>query len=268
MTIKFRILLEKATVYPLYFAEDLLFGDLRSVVDSLRYVFRKKLPPTDRVIHSRLGKIYTRALTTDFMYANYAYEFFLKKFILKHINQFEVFFDVGSCIGEYAVWLNRHNKQSVCFEPVTENRASLLKNLELNGISTKVKVMAEALGAETGTALVHVQESNKGASSIQKLRNTQAYTETIQISTLDLMVPALALPADAAVLMKIDAEGMELDVIRGATAFIKSTRQLIIIYEVTHVDREAISNELQKLGRFRMGRVDSYNCFAIKLQAL
>lgn len=267
MTTKLLALLIKSTVYPLYFKEDLVYLDFRSMLDSIRYVFRNKLPASDRIIASRLGKIYTRALTTDFMYANYAYEFFLKKFIRKHINDFDVFLDIGSCIGEYAIWLDRYHKQSICFEPVTENRAVIMKNLDLNGLTNKVMVVADALGAETRSARVHVQKSNKGASSICNLRDQQAYTETINITTLDMLLPTLPFTTESGVLMKIDAEGMELDVIRGASAFIKAARKLIIIYEVTHTDQHAIAEELQRHGRFRLGRVDSYNCFAIKYAA-
>ena len=98
----------------------------------------------------------------------------------------------------------------------------LRKNVELNGL-TNVQVVAAAAGAEDRSAVPLFFDSHlMGRAS---LRNPSlSRVEEVPVETLDSICEGL----DEIRLLKIDVEGTELDVLRGAIRTLEKTERVVV----------------------------------------
>ena len=130
------------------------------------------------------------------------------------------FWDVGAHVGFFTVIGARlvGEQGSVqAFEPVEDNRRRLEAAVERNGCANVV-VHPVALSATTGEAVIHAHE----ASAMWSLAG-EGEGVPVQTATLD----SLGLPAPD--LVKIDAEGIELDVLRGGKELLSGVRPALLV---------------------------------------
>ena len=256
----------KIQIYWWYFWEYLRFVDFASIRQALQYAIWGKCHSEDRVVHSRMGTFACRKNTTDFMYANYNYERKVKKFIHKHIKEYNTFLDVGACIGDYSIWMAKQGYKCLTFEPVPANYEILQKNIQLNALSEQVHSFPWGLGTRQETVNFEVRPHNKGASKVVRVSENTVVMEQNQgaIHSLDGTLNELPLNKNDRVLMKLDVEGMEGDVLKGAAEFIKNCPQLMIIIEATISDQSTIIKLLNQWGDFHYQAIDQHNFAAIK----
>lgn len=122
------------------------------------------------------------------------------------------------------------------FEPTPSTRNLLLSNLASNNLTT-VKVFPSAVGEAPGTARLRVHREMSGLNTLapQEItwnRKLLAADEIIEvaITTLDAHAEAEGLgPID---FLKIDVEGFELGVLRGARGLLRDKRVARIMLEV------------------------------------
>jgi FkbM family methyltransferase len=125
----------------------------------------------------------------------------------------------GANIGFEALLVATRLAQTggICYavEPVQENFRILTENVALSGLTTVVRTLNLALGETDGTARMAVA----GPRSSFMLPVEEARQEEVRVRSLDslwregVLEPAAALVADV--------EGFELEMLRGADAFIK-----------------------------------------------
>lgn len=131
--------------------------------------------------------------------------------------------DVGSNIGNHAIfWSCIADAARIdCFEPVTTNAIQLRRNFEINGIDpSRYQVHELGMGSRPCTAMLgHFDIANQGAS-----RLNVAQGGAIRVETLDGHAFGAAID-----LLKIDVEGMELEVLEGGRQLIQQQRPLIMI---------------------------------------
>ena len=134
----------------------------------------------------------------------------------------ELVIDVGAHIGNHAVFLAGVCRCDViALEPYPKTFEVLARNLELNQLNQRVTAINLAAGAKPGYGRPSLPATaNDGQISI---RAADAETE-IRIEPLD----AIDLPRPPRML-KIDVEGGELDVLKGAERLIARSRPLIYI---------------------------------------
>ena len=85
--------MNKLYTYFMYFLEYLKHKDILSIIASVNYLLFKKSLRTDRIIKSSIGTFFCRRNTNDFQFANYHYEWGVKKFILKRAKEFTFYID-------------------------------------------------------------------------------------------------------------------------------------------------------------------------------
>lgn len=151
--------------------------------------------------------------------------------LLAQVPRDAVVFDVGANVGWWTVPLARHlapgGGRVVAFEPVPANRARLEWAIAANAVQAHVLVAPVALGDKPGELGMWLKSEETGAGS-----------GTAALVTGDgeahLRVPVVTLDAWAAEqgitrcdLMKLDIEGAELMMLRGAERFIAATKPLI-----------------------------------------
>ncbi len=151
--------------------------------------------------------------------------------LLARVKPNAVVFDVGANVGWWTVPLARRLARSggrvIAFEPVPANRARLEWAIAANGVQANVLVAPVALGDKPGELGMWLKSEETGAGSgTAALVTGDGPTHlTVPVVTLD----AWAEEFDITVcdVMKLDIEGAELMMLRGAERFIARTRPLI-----------------------------------------
>lgn len=129
------------------------------------------------------------------------------------MEQASVFVDVGANAGYFVCHARQLGKHVVAVEPMPQNLTLLYRNLEQNGWKD-VEVFPVALAPEPGVALIF--GGGTGASLVSNWSGTSAaWRHTVAVSTLDILLGDRF--AGERMLIKIDVEGFELEVLRGAT---------------------------------------------------
>lgn len=144
---------------------------------------------------------------------------------LSYVRDWSLAVDAGAHVGFWALDMAARFKQVHCFEAAPDTYKCLMKNLEdLPNVTTH----HIALGHESGSVTIHEREKRrKGTNSPHQSGSRWVKPEqfggTVAMRTLD----SYALPSCG--FMKIDVEGFEEFVLRGAKHLIKQFRPVIIM---------------------------------------
>ena len=141
--------------------------------------------------------------------------------------------DVGSNRGQFAVFARQRwpNARLLCFEPLLGPRKVLTRITEKLGNS---RVLPYALSDESGEAEMHVTRSDDSSSLLAVTRRQiEAFPDTVEVDQVAVDVrrlDELISIADVShpILMKIDVQGAELDVLRGASGLLDAVRDILI----------------------------------------
>ena len=163
------------------------------------------------------------------------------------------FVDVGAHLGETLVKLLAlgDGRRYVGFEPQVEAAEYVRRLLALNRPGGDA-VVAAALGERSGTAeLLQAGELEGSASIVPGFRLEGFYTRSTAVPVLRGDEALDEIDAHPVGVLKLDAEGAELDVLRGLERTIASDRPLILC-EILPVYDEGVAH-----GRLRRERADA-----------
>jgi FkbM family methyltransferase len=157
--------------------------------------------------------------------------------------------DIGANVGLWSRDLTQVFQRVIAFEPVADFRACLLKNVT----ATNFEVRACALGAEDTTINMIITAENTGHSHVD---TATLGTGTIPMHRLD----SLELPKIDYI--KIDCEGYENTILRGAKQTILRDRPIMVIehkqhQDVGHADVDQALDTLIAWGAKTIGRVNN-----------
>lgn len=133
--------------------------------------------------------------------------------------------DVGANIGIYSVLSAMAVGAAgrvIAVEPEPGNHARLIGNLDRNGV-TNAEVVQACAGDAPGIARLHLARGNAGAHSIVR-RAASGTSIPCPTVTLDSVLEGAAVHA-----LKIDVEGFETEVLRGARTTIRRCRPVVLI---------------------------------------
>ena len=256
--------MSKIQTYTRYLLDFLKHGDFKSVIASVKYVLNKSSHGNDRIIQTSIGTFFCRKNTNDFQFANYYYEWGVKRFILNKKNEFTTFIDAGSCVGDYCILLAKLGKQCFAIEPVPDNIKIIRNNLELNNLQNKVIVLPYGLGDDDYFSSFTFDPINTGASRVNKIQKQEA--GKVEIRKLDTLIKEMHIDQKETILLKLDIEGMEAEAIRGAYEFLKYYPNITLIIEDKHSGRKPINDALAEIAVFEFGEVDEFNMYAKKIR--
>jgi FkbM family methyltransferase len=144
-----------------------------------------------------------------------------------------VVYDIGSFEGLLTMFFSRTAKCVVAWEPNPDSRRRIVANLNLNKIGNVV-LRDVGLSNVRGECTIAYDPLMPGGASAAdtvatQIRNTSPHIVEHRIRTvrLDDDISEHALPAPGFV--KIDVEGMELDVLRGAESTLRSCKPALFI---------------------------------------
>ncbi|WP_156297862.1 FkbM family methyltransferase [Mycobacterium paragordonae] len=135
--------------------------------------------------------------------------------------------DIGADVGEFAIAMLSSSRSVIAFEP----RPAQARNLALmfTAVGAPVRIEAVALSDEAGVTAMRVVESDPGRSTIDH-ENVLDTAVGGPVATIDVPVKRLDdLRLDNVGLVKIDVEGHELAVLRGAVNTLRRNRPTIVV---------------------------------------
>jgi len=132
--------------------------------------------------------------------------------------------DVGAHIGSYTLRMARRFRHVIAFEPNPFNRYILGLNLQLNK-NVNVQVEEAALSDREETSPLFLHRAADGTGSLNPLHYGFKYNRTVQVKVKKLDDFDFA-EIDV---VKIDAEGNELPILKGATQTIERSRPILAI---------------------------------------
>jgi FkbM family methyltransferase len=152
------------------------------------------------------------------------------KFAEESIPKGSTVFDIGAHVGEWTLLFSQlvgGTGRVVAFEPDPVARASLNKNLEMNGISN-VTVEETCVSDRTGKAVLGAERFGSGLSSIVHHQGPGLPRDQVEVdsTTLDEYCESHGLSPDW---VKIDAEGAEPLIVRGMRNLIGSAHPQAIL---------------------------------------
>jgi FkbM family methyltransferase len=185
------------------------------------------------------------------------YEKGMLYFLDYHLKNGDVFIDVGANIGLLSI----HAANSVgatgkvlAFEAHPETVKILEVNKDLNQ-KDNIQIYPLALGSEKGKELIfNDSESNRGGASM--VRGQSKNGIEVNVERLDDMIDSSIVPK----VIKIDVEGFEMNVLKGAFRTIQEAKPILLIEasDIVEKNEEIISyiNQIHnyKLYKFSKGK--------------
>jgi len=164
------------------------------------------------------------------------YEHKMISYIQKHYNGGR-FIDIGACFGNHTLAFSRVADKVESFEPEASLMLLLSTNVMINVQPDKVGIHHTALGNKIGFAKFELpSKKNCGQGRITSTGITH-----IPITTLD------SYKFSDVTLIKIDVEGYELEVLKGAKKTIKSELPDMFIECATKSSKEEVTKFLQSI---------------------
>jgi len=151
----------------------------------------------------------------------------------------ETAIDIGAHIGSYTLRLARRFRHVIAFEPNPFNRYILGLNLQLNK-SVNVQVEEAALSDRDEISPLFLHRAADGTGSLNPIHYGFKYDRTVQVKVRKLDDFNFA-NIDV---LKIDAEGNELPILKGATRTIERSQPILAI-EVHHARGPGASCECE-----------------------
>jgi FkbM family methyltransferase len=157
-----------------------------------------------------------------------------------------VVLDLGAHHGFYAVTaLARYNRATlVAVEPSAEGVARVRRNLHLNGLEHRARIVQAALASQPGTGtLFHTDEGSWGNSLFQEDGVTVLDQERVPLETLEEIL-AGARPD----VVKCNAEGAEFSLIEQLAATDIPPALMILMVHPEFGDLDRVRHDVEELG--------------------
>ena len=133
------------------------------------------------------------------------------RMLLEEIRPGDVYFDIGSCIGLHALHAALLGAKVVAFEPDPSFRRQLVRNIKINNLRRRVRVIGWAVSDKRGKATLFTDGVEGNSPSLILVGNRKSVS--IETNTLDNAVIRGGLSAPT--IMKMDIEGAEILAIKG-----------------------------------------------------
>jgi FkbM family methyltransferase len=160
-----------------------------------------------------------------------------KSLLAQFISLGDLTFDVGANIGNRTEAMLALGARVVAFEP----QAVCAREIRARG-NKHLTVVESAVGAETGSADMHVKTANTQSSLLPNWQGDDAGIVRVPVTTLDAEIERFGLP----VYCKIDVEGYEVPVFKGLSTPIKF---LSFEFQCDEIGIEKVRTCLELIGK-------------------
>jgi|SaaInlV_125m_DNA_1040241.scaffolds.fasta_scaffold88408_2 FkbM family methyltransferase len=141
---------------------------------------------------------------------------------LSQITDVDTLIDVGVMEGTFPLYNAFPSANMFLFDPLIESQ----KIVQVPLVTRDYKFYNVALGDTTGQVVIDIQANMRQSSILKRARRVKPLAEQrqVKLTTLDTELPSMKL---GKTLLKIDTEGYEMRVLKGATQTIKHCNYII-----------------------------------------
>jgi FkbM family methyltransferase len=177
------------------------------------------------------------------------YEMSLQLLFVKFLTPGAIVFDVGANYGFYSLLAARKGVQVWAFEPDNQNAKALAYHAHLNGLEDKIRIITSAVFSYDGNIVLEPSDQTSAHGNAHTRPQPPCSSNSLQVPciTLDDFIQSNPQPT----LVKIDVEGGESEVLKGADHMFRTSRPYLLC-EI-HDDSNACFTEKWLKER-------SYNC--------
>lgn len=133
--------------------------------------------------------------------------------------------DVGAHVGFWSMAMLRDFQYVVAFEPVSQFRDCWWKNVGATLAIESCELHECALGSASGRVNMVVDPADSGGTHISKTSGIHGDTSVLPLDAFDL---------NTVDLLKIDCEGYELEVLKGAVETLERCKPCVIVEQKPH----------------------------------
>jgi len=161
-----------------------------------------------------------------------------------NIKDTEKFIDIGAHVGTYAWSVAPYCKEVIAFEPTRHNYNMMCANIALANLSHKIQTHNIGLSSEDTYLTFHERDSDGGTNGFDTPYLGEGNTHKLQVKQLDSFI------IEDIGLIKIDVEGHELEVLKGAIRTIQMNGFPPILFECWDIPelKEPLWNFLNSMG--------------------
>jgi FkbM family methyltransferase len=168
------------------------------------------------------------------------HEAFMLGALRRLIRPGDTVYDAGANIGLYVRFMAQEFAAGrvIAFEPMSLNQAYLKQNIRLGRCEDRVQIVMAALADYDGSAAFQVDDLSSASGTLDEVAGGEAcqgrrqyglppLTEPVTVARLDTLLEQGAVPPPD--LIKIDVEGAEVRLLRGATHTLKRYAPKLVI---------------------------------------
>ncbi|WP_440915681.1 FkbM family methyltransferase [Candidatus Pelagibacter sp.] len=220
-----------------------------------KYIFFSKNHEKTIVVNGVYFDLDLRHLIDRRFFFHKGYEDELFKPLSNIIEKYEVdyFFDIGSCWGIYSLRLaNKFNKLNIiAYDPIKKNIERLKNSIIKNKISN-IYTLKVAIGDKKDFVTLGATETYSPNYEINE--KNAVITEKCEINTLDNLHNDIK---DKFIVLKIDTEGFEFNVLKGAEKLLLNNKVFCQI-EIKNKNYQEVSSFL-KNNNFKLVSINKFN---------
>lgn len=149
-------------------------------------------------------------------------------FVLHLLRKGDLFLDLGANIGSYTILASKiSGAHTIAVEPDSQTVLHLRRNVEANGMGDLVEIVEAALGAEHGMARFSIGRDTTN----QVVADVSLNSREVKLMPLDVIVGNRE-----PVMIKMDVEGYEAQVLKGARETLRKPSLIAIETETSDAD--------------------------------
>jgi FkbM family methyltransferase len=187
-----------------------------------------------------------------------SYELKVQELVSSILGPGKTLFDVGANFGYYSILATRLGAQAVAFEPDPANLREFLQHVELNGLGDRIRLERMAVFSRTGEIVLDRAggETPHGNAHVSASDSLTSGAIRVLCTSLDDFVLSSPVPT----LVKMDVEGAESDVLKGAERLFESARPLLIC-EIHDIANETFITAWLERKKYVLEWLDSAEIF-------
>ncbi|ELJ8574177.1 FkbM family methyltransferase [Vibrio cholerae] len=148
-------------------------------------------------------------------YKNPNFDLGMRHWIVNHCKHDTTYIDIGANVGTFCGIAARHITQGkiIAIEPLTEMENSIRMNVQLNNPLVEFHHFGCAIGENEGENIFEVYEFDNRVSSLYFQKNTDIADKVKNSQVLVRKLSSLDISPTNSVVIKIDAEGAEIEIL-------------------------------------------------------
>ena len=153
----------------------------------------------------------------------------LKEIFDTKLTKDDTIVEIGSYVGDHTVYLSKLCKKIYAYEAITQNFYQLCANLLLNNC-TNVTAYNYIMGNGESVKPALEKYSDEFCLDLEENASGARFVpfEEADVSDLRVAVPLDSLISESISLLKVDAEGMDLSILKGSQRIIKEHSPIIL----------------------------------------